>query len=136
MKNKKQKILFQSFLERPQIYGRCKSYWRKALTPVLTQKAGGELLEDIYQTYFSNGKPMRDGNPMISFWDRANKKSLRILQEKLEEGEQPNVDFWTETVEIKGQKTEELIVALVLTTENKEKALSFVRDFWNERLVV
>lgn len=124
------RILYNSFLKKKNIYNLNSGYWKKKLLKNL------DLKFSIENQYISNkkqdGKNFYDGNPIFSHIE--NNKAFRIIQEDPEDlSNFKNVkliDAWIDKL----HKTEnhtlpELVVSLYLTRETVEKTIELIKAF-------
>lgn len=74
-----------------------------------------------------NGVALQDGNPIYQAYFPELKKAVRIIQEE------PLLpaDFgsWVNVTEVDEEDVEELVISLVLTKENVERAIAEIRGW-------
>jgi len=129
------KILYNSFLERKNVYNLNSGYWKRKLLKNL------DLKFSIENQYISNkkrdGKNFYDGNPIFSFIE--NNKAFRIIQENPDDLSKFNnvklIDAWIDKVNnFENNNISELVISLYLTRETVDKAIDLIKEFRFDRL--
>lgn len=129
------KILYNSFLERKNVYNLNSGYWKRKLLKNL------DLKFSIENQYVSNkkrdGKNFYDGNPIFSFIE--NNKAFRIIQENPDDLSKFNnvklIDAWIDKKNnFENNDISELVISLYLTRETVDKAIELIKEFRFDRL--
>lgn len=129
------KILYNSFLERKNVYNLNSGYWKRKLLKNL------DLKFSIENQYVSNkkrdGKNFYDGNPIFSFIE--NNKAFRIIQENPDDLSKFNnvklIDAWIDKKNnFENNNISELVISLYLTRETVDKAIELIKEFRFNRL--
>lgn len=111
-------ILYPNFLEDITSYQAASDFWQAKLDPLFQEL--GLSKQDYLNTTMVNGVALHDGNPIYQAYFPELKKAVRIIQEE------PLLpaDFgsWVNLTEVDEEEVEELVISLVLTEENVEKA--------------
>lgn len=122
-------ILYPDFLESITIYQAASDFWQAKLGPLFREL--GLNKQDYLNTTMFNGVSLLDGNPIYQAYFPELKKAVRIIQEE------PLLpaDFgsWVNVTEEDEEEVEELVISLVLTEENVEKAIAEIRG-WLESM--
>ena len=121
-------ILYPDFLEDISSYQAATDFWQAKLDPLFREL--GLSKQDYLNTTMVNGAPLQDGNPIYQAYFPELKKAVRIIQEE------PLLpaDFgsWVNVTEVEEEEVEELVIGLVLTEENLERAGEEIRAWLNE----
>ena len=111
-------ILYPNFLEDVSSYQAAADFWQAKLDPLFQEL--GLNKQDYLNTTMVNGVALQDGNPIFQAYFPELKKAVRIIQEE------PLLpaDFgsWVNVTEVDEEEVEELVIGLVLTEENVERA--------------
>ena len=111
-------ILYPDFLEDITSYQAAADFWQAKLDPLFQEL--GLNKQDYLNTTMVNGVALQDGNPIFQAYFPELKKAVRIIQEE------PLLpaDFgsWVNVTEVDEEEVEELVIGLVLTEENVERA--------------
>lgn len=111
-------ILYPNFLEDVSSYQAAADFWYEKLDPLFREL--GLNKQNYLNTTMVNGVPLQDGNPIYQAYFPELKKAVRIIQEE------PLLpaDFgsWVNVTEVDEEEVEELVISLVLTEENVERA--------------
>lgn len=111
-------ILYPDFLEDITSYQAAADFWQAKLDPLFQEL--GLNKQDYLNTTMVNGVALHDGNPIYQAYFPELKKAVRIIQEE------PLLpaDFgsWVNVTEVEEEEVEELVISLVLTEENEERA--------------
>lgn len=122
-------ILYPDFLEDISSYQAAADFWQAKLDPLFQEL--GLCKQDYLNTTMVNGVALNDGNPIYQAYFPELKKAVRIIQEE------PLLpaDFgsWVNVAEVEEEEMEELVISLVLTAENVERAEEEIRE-WVENL--
>lgn len=115
--------MFENYLEDENEYLALENYWVAVFSELLTEAKLN--LEDWncphYNTFFSNGKKMMDGNPIFSAMSKIDGRIIRVIQD--EPGGDDELRHWTD----KGGK--ELVVACAPTEKDIEEARGVLRNW-------
>jgi hypothetical protein len=118
-------ILFPDFLEDTARYQAAADFWQAQLATTLAD------LGLHAQTYLNNitgdGSQLLDGNPIYHAYFPARNRALRIIQE--EPLLPADYGSWVGNTEIESQEVPELVISLVLTDENVERALEEIQGW-------
>lgn len=99
-------------------YQASSDFWQAKLDPLFREL--GLNKQDYLNTTMVNGVALQDGNPIYQAYFPELKKAVRIIQEE------PLLpaDFgsWVNVTEVDEEEVEELVISLVLTEENVERA--------------
>lgn len=124
---KTSKPLYQDFLTNKKIYNLNVGFWNRIL------KSSWPSVElPLYNSHFSNGKKMYDGNPISSGYDLNKRKSIRIIQN--DNPGESYFDAWVKQVEIFDEEVKELVISLSLTQASKELSKAMIRKWFNGEL--
>ena len=111
-------ILYPDFLEDISSYQAAADFWQARLDPLFREL--GLNKQDYLNTTMVNGVALQDGNPIYQAYFPELKKAVRIIQEE------PLLpaDFgsWVNVTEVEEEEVEELVIGLVLTEKNVERA--------------
>lgn len=118
--------LYANFLEDKAVYSLNAHYWSRLLQRVTSAKKMA-IQENVLTTSFNNGHRFFDGNPIFDALI-DNRKAIRIIQEQANSSEL-NINAWIEETEVDGQKVNELVINLELTSESKEIAKKLI-EYW------
>lgn len=118
-------ILYPDFLEDITSYQAASDFWQAKLDPLFQEL--GLIKQDYLNTTMVNGVALQDGNPIYQAYFPELKKAVRIIQEE------PLLpaDFgsWVNVTEVDEEDVEELVISLVLTKENVERAIAEIRGW-------
>ena len=111
-------LLNPDFLEDISSYQAAADFWQAKLDPLFREL--GLSKQDYLNTTMVNGVALQDGNPIFQAYFPELKKAVRIIQE---EPLLPS-DFgsWVNVTEVDEEEVAELVISLVLTKENVERA--------------
>lgn len=113
-------ILYPDFLEDITSYQAASDFWQAKLDPLFREL--GLSKQNYLNTTMVNGVALQDGNPIYQAYFPELKKAVRIIQEE------PLLpaDFgsWVNQTEVNEEEVEELVISLVLTEENVERAIA------------
>jgi hypothetical protein len=116
-------ILYPDFLEDITSYQAASGFWHAKLNPLFWEL--GLNKQDYLNTTMVNGVALQDGNPIFQAYFPELKKAVRIIQEE------PLLpaDFgnWVKVTEVDEEEVEELVISLVLTEDNVERAWEVIR---------
>lgn len=122
-------ILYPDFLEDITSYQAASDFWQAKLDPLFREL--GLSKQDYLNTTMVNGVALQDGNPIYQAYFPELKKAVRIIQEE------PLLpaDFgsWVNVTEVDEEVVVELVISLVLTEENVERAREEIQE-WVNRL--
>lgn len=122
-------ILYPDFLEDITSYQAASDFWQAKLDPLFREL--GLSKQDYLNTTMVNGVSLQDGNPIYQAYFPEIKKAVRIIQEE------PLLpaDFgsWVNVTEVDEEEVEELVISLVLTEENVERAKEGVQGWVNKQ---
>lgn len=118
-------ILYPDFLEDISSYQAAADFWQAKLDPLFREL--GLNKQDYLNTTMVNGAPLQDGNPIYQAYFPGLKKAVRIIQEE------PllSADFgsWVNETEVDEEEVAELVIRLVLTEENVERAIAEIHGW-------
>ena len=110
--------LYPDFLEGITSYQAASGFWHEKLDPLFQEL--GLNKQNYLNTTMVNGVALQDGNPIYQAYFPELKKAVRIIQEE------PLLpaDFgsWVNVTEVEEEEVEELVIGLVLTEKNVERA--------------
>ena len=122
-------ILYPDFLEDVSSYLAASDFWHAKLDPLFREL--GLNKQNYLNTTMVNGVALNDGNPIYQAYFPELKKAVRIIQEE------PLLpaDFgsWVNLTEVEEEEVEELVISLVLTEENVERAREDVQGWVNKQ---
>lgn len=118
--------LFPDFLEDPEEYKRCETYWLSLWGEILSQNLSEDKWQaPYYGTAFVDGTEMKDGNPIFSAICLEKNIALRIIQ-----GD-PGCELfayfvhWDDLAGI-NQEITELVISLILTPDTVSQARDLI----------
>ena len=118
-------ILYPDFLEDISSYQAATDFWQAKLDPLFREF--GLSKQDYLNTIMVNGVSLHDGNPIYQAYFPELKKAVRIIQEE------PILpaDFgsWVNLTEVDEEEVEELVISLVLTEDNVERAIAEIHGW-------
>jgi hypothetical protein len=118
-------ILYPDFLEDITSYQAASDFWQAKLDPLFREL--GLSKQNYLNTTMVNGVDLQDGNPIYQAFFPELKKAVRIIQEE------PLLpaDFgtWVNLTEVNEEEVEELVISLVLTEENVERAIAEIYGY-------
>jgi hypothetical protein len=118
-------ILYPDFLEDITSYQAASDFWQAKLDPLFREL--GLSKQNYLNTNMVNGVDFQDGNPIYQAFFPELKKAVRIIQEE------PLLpaDFgtWVNLTEVNEEEVEELVISLVLTEENVERAIAEIYGY-------
>jgi hypothetical protein len=129
------KILYNLFLEKKNIYNLNSGYWKRKLLKNLDIKFS---LENQYiLNKKSDGKNFYDGNPIFSYIE--NNKAFRIIQENPRDlssfSDVKLIDAWIDKLyKSENRDIPELVISLYLTKETVDKTIELIKEFRFENL--
>jgi hypothetical protein len=113
-------VFYPDFLEDISSYQAAADFWQAKLNPLFREL--GLNKQDYLNTTMVNGVALNDGNPIYQAYFPELKKAVRIIQEE------PLLpaDFgsWVNVTEVDEEEVKELVISLVLTEENVERAIA------------
>jgi len=140
-----QKILFKNFNTDKRVYNLNEGYWKRKLNSKLTQKFSSENI--LFKNYDHLGSKIYDANPIFTYLDLNKRKAIRIIQDdiseiKTEDLEFNNINFlisaWLDKITIlnknEDDEIDELVIALILTSETVEKTMMIITKWLNTEL--
>lgn len=119
--NKNSLHYFGNYLDDEDVYIALEKYWIDMFFMLLHNENidGGDWVCPYYNTTFSNGKKMMDGNPIFSAISKKRNKVIKIIQESPENG---NVlSYWINSSIDNNQSQKELVIVCTLNDRNLEK---------------
>jgi hypothetical protein len=111
-------ILYPDFLEDISSYQAASEFWQAKLDPLFREL--GLNKQNYLNTKMFNGVALNDGNPIYQAYFPELKKAVRIIQE--EPLLPADFSSWANLTEVDEEEVEELVISLVLTEENVERA--------------
>jgi hypothetical protein len=111
-------ILYPDFLEDISSYQAASEFWQAKLDPLFREL--GLNKQNYLNTTMVNGVALNDGNPIYQAYFPELKKAVRIIQE--EPLLPADFSSWANLTEVDEEEVEELVISLVLTEENVERA--------------
>ena len=135
-----QKILFNKYSEDKRIYNLNQGYWKRKLKSRLQIKFTKE--SEIFKNVDAIGKKIYDANPIFTFVNDDKTKAIRIIQDditriksSLNENEKYLISAWLDDILYDNErKIPELVIALFLTKDTVDKAMSLVYLWINDEL--
>lgn len=116
-------ILYPDFLEDILSYQAAADFWQTKFNPLFQEL--GLQKQDYLNTTMVNGVSLLDGNPIYQAYFPDLKKAVRIIQE--EPILPADYGSWVNVTEVDEEEVEELVISLVLTEENVERAWEEIR---------
>ncbi len=113
-------ILYPDFLEDITSYQAASDFWQAKLAPLFREL--GLSKQDYLNTTMVNGVALQDGNPIFQAYFPELKKAVRIIQE--EPLLPADFSSWVNVTEVDEEEVAELVISLVLTEENVERAVA------------
>lgn len=121
-------ILYPDFLEDISSYQAAADFWQAKLDPLFQEL--GLNKQDYLNTTMVNGVALQDGNPIFQAYFPELKKAVRIIQE--EPLLPADFSSWVNVTEVDEEEMEELVISLVLTEENVERARETISAWLRE----
>ena len=118
-------ILYPDFLEDITNYQAASDFWQAKLDPLFREL--GLSKQDYLNTTMANGVALQDGNPIYQAYFPELKKAVRIIQE--EPLLPADFSSWVNVTEVDEEEVEELVISLVLTEENVERAIAEIHGW-------
>ena len=113
-------ILYPDFLEGITSYKAASDFWQAKLDPLFRELG---LNKQVYlNTTMVNGVALQNGNPIFQAYFLEQKKAVRIIQE--EPLLPADFSSWVNVTEVDEEEVAELVISLVLTEENVERAVA------------
>jgi hypothetical protein len=126
--------LYANFLHDPEEYAQAQEFWKEQWQELISG-----LGEDHHWvihsggTFFADGTPCRDGNPIFSAVSLVRGLGIRIIQ--VEPNDNPReFGFWTDKLGEDDQALSELVIACVLTRETTAHAKNLITDWVTKRI--
>ncbi|MDX7986227.1 hypothetical protein FE392_02605 [Xenorhabdus sp. 12] len=102
--------MFENYLNDEQVYYELEQYWDSLFFSV-NDSSSDEWIAPYYNTYYNNGLKFMDANPIFSAKSKVTDKSIKIIQEPLEELD--SVQYW-----IDSNEKNELVIICSFSEEN------------------
>ncbi|MFU1797561.1 hypothetical protein ACM1RC_27095 [Paenibacillus azoreducens] len=118
MENSNRLHYFDNYLDDEDVYSALEKYWIDMFFMLLHKENidGRDWICPYYNTTFSNGKKMMDGNPIFSAKSKE-KKIIKIIQESSKNG--TLFSYWINSSMDNSQN--ELVIVCTLNNNNLEK---------------
>lgn len=119
MENRNRFHYFDNYLDDEDMYSALEKYWIDMFFMLLHKENidGRDWICPYYNTTFSNGKKMMDGNPIFSAKSKEKNKIIRIIQESSKNG--AIFSYWINSSMDNSQN--ELVIVCTLNNNNLEK---------------
>lgn len=118
--------LYKGFLNDKKQYLLAQEYWDKLFVKVFAIYNQDKDWAPWFKLEYLNGKPIMDGNPIATRFNKKSKKAIRIIQtDKAHLSIFAHMDFFDKDV----VAIPELVVHCFLTDETSKKAESLI-DSW------
>ncbi len=124
------KVLFENFLDDESEYVQCQELWETNLSPLLNGDNKSNPWVQWINNVFANGRPMRDGNPIVSYFSESASKCIRVVQVEFHEDEM-EFSSWNDQAEINGTNFTELVIHCYLTENSLDQAKAAIKEFVN-----
>ena len=125
--------LFPHFLSDPREYGQAESVWQQRWQDLLRRVGQEGLWQTPWlNTYFANGTPCRDGNPIFSAVCPSRRLAVRVIQfDPADDAKEIHV--WKDTfAEGSSEAIEELVISCVLTEQTLPEVVELMRQWITE----
>ncbi|MCM3342708.1 hypothetical protein M3650_29820 [Paenibacillus sp. MER TA 81-3] len=111
---------FVHYLDDEDVYSALEKYWIDMFFMLLHKENvdGIDWICPYYNTTFSNGKKMMDGNPIFSAKSTKKNKIIRIIQESSENADL--LSYWMNST-MDNRSKNELVIVCTLNNNNLEK---------------
>ncbi|WP_244967860.1 hypothetical protein [Xenorhabdus budapestensis] len=87
-------MMFENYLNDEQIYCELEQYWNSLFFNMING-SGDEWIVPYYNTSYNNGLKFMDANPIFSAKSKITDKSIKIIQEPLEELD--SIQYWVDS---------------------------------------
>ncbi|MBD1229460.1 hypothetical protein IQ211_17875 [Xenorhabdus griffiniae] len=118
--------MFENYLNDEQVYCELEKYWDSLFLSIINDRRS-EWIIPYYNTHYSNGMKFMDANPIFSAKSKLTDKSIKIIQEPLEELD--SVRYW---VDSNGKN--ELVVICSFSEENLSNVKRIINE-WLDNLI-
>lgn len=120
MENRNRFHYFDNYLDDEDMYSALEKYWIDMFFMLLHKENidGKDWICPYYNTTFSNGKKMMDGNPIFSAKSKGKNKIIRIIQESSKNG--AIFSYWINS-SMDNRSQNELVIVCTLNNNNLEK---------------
>ncbi|WP_342418655.1 hypothetical protein [Paenibacillus sp. FSL H8-0168] len=108
-----------------QSYSELEEYWVHVFLNLLKEQDKEKWIIPYYNTSFSNGQKIMDMNPIFSAKSKTSHKSIRIIQEAV--NEEDDVEYWIDT----NQKNE-LVMVCSLSKQHVQKVKEIIERWISE----
>ncbi|CAM5184388.1 MULTISPECIES: hypothetical protein [Lysinibacillus] len=128
MENSKLLHDFVNYLDDEDVYSSLEKYWMDMFFMWLHQEniEGSDWICPYYNTTFSNGKKMMDGNPIFSAKSKKENKIIKIIQESSN-----NDDVFSYWIN-ENSSPNELVIVCTLNNNNIEKIKKVIINWIKE----
>lgn len=119
---------FVNYLDDKDVYSSLEKYWMDMFFMWLHQEniGGSDWICPYYNTTFSNGKKMMDGNPIFSAKSKKENKIIKIIQESFN-----NDDVFSYWIN-ENSSPNELVIVCTLNNNNIEKIKKVIINWIKE----
>ena len=119
---------FVNYLDDEDVYSSLEKYWMDMFFMWLHQEniGGSDWICPYYNTTFSNGKKMMDGNPIFSAKSKKENKIIKIIQESSN-----NDDVFSYWIN-ENSSPNELVIVCTLNNNNIEKIKKVIINWIKE----
>jgi hypothetical protein len=116
--------MFDDFLENATTYSQVEQFWLDLFWGIIDEKNQDRSawISPYYNTCFSDGRKFMDGNPIFSSKNKINNKSIRVIQEGVN-------DFDGVQSRIDRKEKNELVIICSLTNDNLEKIKKLITEW-------
>lgn len=119
---------FVNYLDDEDVYSSLEKYWMDMFFMWLHQEniEGSDWICPYYNTTFSNGKKMMDGNPIFSAKSKKENKIIKIIQESSNNDDV--FSYWNN----ENSSPNELVIVCTLNNNNIEKIKKVIINWIKE----
>ncbi|MFY0519814.1 hypothetical protein [Lysinibacillus sp. UGB7] len=133
MENSNMLHYFVNYLDDEDVYTALEKYWIDMFFMLLHKENidGCDWICPYYNTTFSNGKKMMDGNPIFSAKSKKKNKIIKIIQESSKNGDV--FSYWMNSAMV-NRSQKELVIVCTLNNNNLEKIKDIIISWINGNL--
>lgn len=116
--------MFDNFLENVTTYSQVEQFWLDLFWGIVDEhnQDRSAWISSYYNVCFSDGGKFMDGNPIFSSKNKINNKSIRVIQEKID-------DFDDVQSRIDKKEKDELVLICSLTKDNLVEIKKVITDW-------
>lgn len=133
MENSNRLHYFVNYLDNEDVYTALEKYWIDMFFMLLHKENidGSDWICPYYNTTFSNGKKMMDGNPIFSAKSKKKNKIIKIIQES---SKNRNVFSYWMNSSMGNRSQKELVIVCTLNNNNLEKIKDIIINWIKGKL--